>query len=147
LNLKYLRVYVEKIMKKMTKIIGTLSLFGLLVSCGTPTRFLPVLAERGVAPVEREFHAKQEGYGIDRKILKTFQKGYIEEGMTQRMVSLLWGPANREFKNGEVWEYTDQAGNVITTVHFDDTKKLIGEVHRLVTQIKGDRYGGTPAPK
>jgi hypothetical protein len=139
--------YMEIFVKKMTKIIGSLSLLGLLVSCGTPTRFLPILNERGVAQVERDFHSKQEGYGIDKKLLRTFSKGYVEEGMTQRMVSLLWGPANREFDDGQVWEYTDQAGNVITKVYFGETRKILQEVHPIVTRLEGNRYGGALPPK
>lgn len=139
--------YMEIFVKKMTKIIGALSLLGLLASCGTPKRFLPVLNERGIAEVERDFHAKQEGYGVDKKLLRTFSKGYVEEGMTQRMVSLLWGPANREFKDGQAWEYTDQEGNVITTVYFGETRKILHETHPIVTRLEGNRYGGALPPQ
>ncbi len=106
----------------------------------------PVLIERGVEPFEREFHITQEGYGIPKSIKKTFMQGYIEEGMTQEMVRLLWGPPNRDFDDNKVWEYVDRQGNVITTVKFYDTKNILGRDYPLVTEISGDRYGGSPPP-
>jgi hypothetical protein len=125
--------------------IGLISIVLFLVGCASKA-YNPILIQRGVEPFEREFHVTQEGYGVPKNIKKTFMSGYIEEGMTQEMVRLLWGPPNRSFEDNKVWEYTDREGNIITTVKFFETEVVLGMERPLVTEISGDRYGGSAAP-
>lgn len=111
-----------------------------LVACSKHTS--PVLVERGVEPYEREYHVKQEGYGLSSQVKKTFMEGYVVEGMTQEMVALLWGPPDREFNEGKTWEYVTEEGDIITTVIFEGEQIILNQTHKIVTDIQGDRSGG-----
>lgn len=113
-----------------------------LTACSKHTS--PVLIERGVEPYEREYHVKQEGYGLSSQVKKTFMQGYVVEGMTQEMVALLWGPPDREFNEGKTWEYVTTEGDIITTVIFEGEQIILNETHKIVTDIQGDRTGGKP---
>jgi hypothetical protein len=106
-----------------------------------------VLIERGVAPFEREFHVRQEGYGIERRVQQAFLRGYVEPGMNQEMVRLLWGPPNRDLENSTVWEYTNRKGELITRVHFiDNPTPSLGMKEKVVDYLEGDRFGGSNPP-
>ena len=106
----------------------------------------PILVERGVESFEREYHVTQEGYGIEPSLKKTFISGYVAEGMSQEMVGLLWGPPDRAFEENIVWEYVNREGSVITTVKFEKHIIRLGERVPIVSDVIGDRYGGSPAP-
>ncbi len=109
-----------------------------------------VLVERGVEQYEREYFATKESMGIEKRLKDIFLQGYIEEGMTQEMVNLLWGPPDREMQDGYVWEYLTREGNLITRLKWKDPKqaRLKGYEHELVLEkIEGDRYGGSQPPK
>ncbi len=106
----------------------------------------PVLVNRGVEPFERKYHVTKEGYGIAKRLTKTFISGYIEEGMSQDMVALLWGVANRSNEDDTIWEYTTQSGVMISTVKFNKSKEILGRKVLLVTDVLGDRYGGSLPP-
>jgi len=107
----------------------------------------PILVERGVPEYEREYLTTKEGYGIDNRLKKIFLAGYIEEGMNQEMVRLLWGPPDREFEDGSIWEFVNREGVLITRVKFKEAEKLrLGIREMVVSSIEGDRYGGSPAP-
>ena len=133
-------------MKSVLKVaLVALPLLGSLVSCSKHNS--PVLVERGVEPYEREYHVKQEGYGLSSQVKKTFMEGYVVEGMTQEMVRLLWGPPDREFNEGKTWEYVTNEGEIITKVLFDGEKVILNIPHKIVTDIQGDRFGGNPPKK
>lgn len=108
-----------------------------------------ILVERGagVQDYEREYLVTQEGYGIDSRLKKIFVQGYVEEGMIQEMVRLLWGVPDREFDNGMTWEYVTKTGELITRVKFkkSDLPRL-GVYDYVVYAIEGDRYGGSQPP-
>ena len=102
----------------------------------------PILIERGEGrnEYEREYFAIKESMGIDKRLKDVFKQGYIEEGMTNDMVNLLWGPPDHEYtREGELitrlfWKHPDQA-------------RLKGyEEEWILEKIEGDRYGGSPAP-
>ena len=61
----------------------------------------PILIERGEGrkEYEREYFAVKESMGIDKRLKDVFKQGYIEEGMTNDMVNLLWGPPDHEKTN------------------------------------------------
>ena len=69
----------------------------------------PILIERGEGrkEYEREYFAVKESMGIDKRLKDVFKQGYIEEGMTNDMVNLLWGPPDHEKTNDKtsIWEY------------------------------------------
>lgn len=106
-----------------------------------------ILVERGVPEFEREYLVTKEGFGIDNRLKKIFVQGYIEEGMTQEMVAMLWGPGDRMLDDGKVWEYVTREGNLITRVKFElnETPRL-GVRELVVSSIEGDRYGGSLPP-
>jgi hypothetical protein len=107
----------------------------------------PILVERGVPVYERDYLVTQEGYGIDNRLRKIFVSGYIEEGMNQEMVMMLWGPPDREFDEGAIWEYVNNEGYLITRVKFAKSEKARLGIHEMiVTSIEGDRYGGSLPP-
>ena len=108
----------------------------------------PILIERGVQQYEREYLVTQEGFGIDNRLKKIFVQGYLEEGMTQEMVNMLWGPPDREFEDGITWEYCTKDGSLISRVKFkkSDLPRL-GNYEMVVSSIEGDRYGGSPSPE
>ena len=58
----------------------------------------PILIERGEGrkEFEREYFVVKESMGIDKRLKDVFKQGYIEEGMTNDMVNLLWGPPDHE---------------------------------------------------
>ena len=97
-----------------------LALSGLLFwGCANKTSS-PILIERGVGQneYEREYFVTKESMGIDKRLKDVFKQGYIEEGMTNDMVNLLWGQARLKGYENE-W---------------------------ILEKIEGDRYGGSPAP-
>lgn len=110
----------------------------------------PVLVERGVKQYERDYFATKESMGVEKRLKDIFQMGYIEEGMNQEMVNLLWGPPDHELKDGAVWEYYSPEGNLITRLIWEKTDRvrLKGYEDELVLKkIEGDRYGGSPPPQ
>lgn len=116
-----------------------------LLSCGKHSS--PILVERGVEVYEREYLVTQEGYGLEPRLKKIFVQGYIEEGMTQEMVNMLWGPPDRELEDGMTWEYVTKEGNLITRVKFKKSDVPRLEVYEnKVASIEGDRYGGSLPP-
>jgi len=126
----------------------TLALMAGLALMGCSNRHVsPILVERGVEVYEREYLVTQEGFGIDNRLKKIFVQGYIEEGMSQEMVNMLWGPPDRELGEGITWEYVTREGNLITRVKFkrSDVPRL-GVYEMTVIAIEGDRYGGSLAP-
>jgi hypothetical protein len=109
----------------------------------------PILVERGVEQYERDYFATKESMGIDKRLQDIFRQGYIEEGMTQEMVNLLWGPPDVEKQDGYLWEYYTRDGKLITRLIWKkpDQARMEGYEEELVLQkIEGDRYGGSPAP-
>jgi hypothetical protein len=107
----------------------------------------PILVERGVEEYDRKFFVEKEGYGIDRRLKDVFLAGYIEEGMTQEMVRMQWGPPDREFDDSKIWEYVTREGNLITRVKFEQGKVArLGIREMEVVTIEGDRYGGSLPP-
>ncbi len=124
------------------KIIVSVALLASVIGCSKHSS--PVLIERGVPVYEREYQVKQEGYGLSSSIKKTFMEGYVVEGMTQEMVFLLWGPPDREFNENKNWEYVTNEGEIITSVVFDAEQLILNQMHKIVTDIQGDRYGGNP---
>ena len=80
----------------------------------------PILIERGVGQneYEREYFAIKESMGIDKRLKDVFKQGYIEEGMTNDMVNLLWGPPDHESETDTscVWEYYTREGQLITGI-------------------------------
>ncbi|MCF0216573.1 MAG: hypothetical protein HUK21_08880 [Fibrobacteraceae bacterium] len=111
----------------------------------------PILIERGVGQneYEREYFAIKESMGIDKRLKDVFKQGYIEEGMTNDMVNLLWGPPDLEKEDGKIWEYYTREGNLITRLiwkHPDQARLKGYESEWILEKIEGDRYGGSPAP-
>lgn len=113
----------------------------------------PILIERGVGQneYEREYFAIKESMGIDKRLKDVFKQGYIEEGMTNDMVNLLWGPPDHErtTEKQSVWEYYTREGELITRLFWKhpDQARLKGyEEEWILEKIEGDRYGGSPAP-
>ncbi len=113
----------------------------------------PILIERGEGrkEFEREYFVVKESMGIDKRLKDVFKQGYIEEGMTNDMVNLLWGPPDHETSNDEqsIWEYYTREGKLITRLFWKhpDTARLKGyEGEWILDKIEGDRYGGSPAP-
>ena len=113
----------------------------------------PVLIERGEGrkEYEREYFAIKESMGIDKRLKDVFKQGYIEEGMTNDMVNLLWGPPDHEKTDDStsVWEYYTREGNLITRLfwkHPDEARLKGYEEECILVKIEGDRYGGSPAP-
>ena len=95
-----------------------LALCGLLFwGCANKTSS-PILIERGVGQneYEREYFVTKESMGIDKRLKDVFKQGYIEEGMTNDMVNLLWGPPDHEVETdtSSVWEYYTAEGKLIT---------------------------------
>ena len=134
---------------KWNKLI-VLGLAALSLSACNSRHSSPVLVERGVEQYEREYFATKESMGIEKRLKDIFLQGYIEEGMTQEMVNLLWGPPDREMQDGYVWEYLTREGNLITRLKWKDPEqaRLKGYEHELVLEkIEGDRYGGSQPPK
>ena len=78
----------------------------------------PILIERGEGrnEYEREYFAVKESMGIDKRLKDVFKQGYIEEGMTNDMVNLLWGPPDHEktTEKQSIWEYYTREGELIT---------------------------------
>lgn len=108
-----------------------------------------VLVERGVEQYEREYFATKESMGIEKRLKDIFLMGYIEEGMTQEMVNLLWGPPDHELDDGYVWEYYSRDGKLITRLKWKkpDVSRLEGYENELILEkIEGDRYGGSQPP-
>lgn len=106
-----------------------------------------ILIQRGVQQYEREYLVTQEGYGIDNRLKKIFVQGYLEEGMTQEMVNMLWGPPDRDLDDEKTWEYLNRDGNLISRVKFKESDQArLGNVELVVSVIEGDRYGGSPPP-
>ncbi|MBO5422907.1 MAG: hypothetical protein J6A06_03865 [Fibrobacteraceae bacterium] len=126
---------------------------GVLTFAGCASRYSsPVLIERGEGrkDYEREYFAIKESMGIDRRLKEVFMQGYIEEGMTNDMVNLLWGPPDRESDDGFVWEYYTREGKLITRLLWKnpETARLKGYENEMVLEkIEGDRYGGSPPPQ
>ena len=113
----------------------------------------PILIERGEGrkEYEREYFAIKESMGIDKRLKDVFKQGYIEEGMTNDMVNLLWGPPDHEKTDDStsVWEYYTREGNLITSLfwkHPDEARLKGYEEEWILVKIEGDRYGGSPAP-
>ena len=113
----------------------------------------PILIERGVGQneYEREYFAIKESMGIDKRLKDVFKQGYIEEGMTNDMVNLLWGPPDHEKTTDKqsIWEYYTREGELITRLFWKhpDQARLKGyEEEWILEKIEGDRYGGSPAP-
>jgi hypothetical protein len=111
----------------------------------------PILVNRGVPEYERQYLVEKEGYGIDKRLKKIFLQGYIEEGMTQEMVMMLWGPPDREFTEENIWEWViingENAGSLISRVKFKPAdQKRLGIQEMVVDVIEGDRYGGSLPP-
>ena len=125
---------------------------GVLTFAGCASRYSsPVLIERGEGrkDYEREYFAIKESMGIDRRLKEVFMQGYIEEGMTNDMVNLLWGPPDRESDDGFVWEYYTREGKLITRLLWKnpETARLKGYENEMVLEkIEGDRYVPTPLP-
>ena len=130
-----------------------LALCGLLFwGCANKTSS-PILIERGVGQneYEREYFVTKESMGIDKRLKDVFKQGYIEEGMTNDMVNLLWGPPDHETSNDEqsIWEYYTREGKLITRLiwkHPDQARLKGYEGEWILDKIEGDRYGGSPAP-
>ena len=113
----------------------------------------PILIERGEGrkEYEREYFAIKESMGIDKRLKDIFKQGYIEEGMTNDMVNLLWGPPDNEKTDDStsVWEYYTREGQLITRLfwkHPDEARLKGYEEEWILVKIEGDRYGGSPAP-
>lgn len=113
----------------------------------------PILIERGEGrkEFEREYFVTKESMGIDKRLKDVFKQGYIEEGMTNDMVNLLWGPPDHEksTETSSVWEYYTVEGKLITRLFWKhpDQARLKGyEEEWILEKIEGDRYGGSPAP-
>ena len=113
----------------------------------------PVLIERGEGrkEYEREYFAIKESMGIDKRLKDVFKQGYIEEGMTNDMVNLLWGPPDHEKTDdsSSVCEYYTREGQLITRLfwkHPDEARLKGYEEEWILVKIEGDRYGGSPAP-
>ena len=113
----------------------------------------PILIERGEGrkEYEREYFAIKESMGIDKRLKDIFKQGYIEEGMTNDMVNLLWGPPDHEKTDDStsVWEYYTREGQLITRLfwkHPDEARLKGYEEEWILVKIEGDRYGGSPAP-
>ena len=113
----------------------------------------PILIERGVGQneYEREYFAIKESMGIDKRLKDVFKQGYIEEGMTNDMVNLLWGPPDHESETdtSSVWEYYTREGQLITRLiwkHPEQARLKGYENEWILEKIEGDRYGGSPAP-
>ncbi len=113
----------------------------------------PILIERGVGQneYEREYFVTKESMGIEKRLKDVFKQGYIEEGMTNDMVNLLWGPPDHETETdtSSVWEYYTEEGKLITRLFWKhpDQARLKGyENEWILEKIEGDRYGGSPAP-
>ncbi|WP_290745162.1 hypothetical protein [Fibrobacter sp. UBA4309] len=113
----------------------------------------PILIERGEGRKEweREYFVVKESMGIDKRLKDVFKQGYIEEGMTNDMVNLLWGPPDHETETetSSVWEYYTREGQLITRLIWKhpDIARLKGfEGEWVLEKIEGDRYGGSPAP-
>lgn len=111
----------------------------------------PILIERGEGrkDYEREYFVIKESMGIDKRLKDIFKAGYIEEGMTNDMVNLLWGPPDRESEDGLTWEYFTVEGKLITRLlwKYPEEARLKGyEDEKILDKIEGDRYGGSPAP-
>lgn len=125
---------------------------GGLMLMGCTSRYdSPVLVDRGSTKqdaYEAEWLATKEGFGIDTRLKKVFQQGYIEEGMNQDMVNLLWGPPDRELDEGRVWEYLNHdTGALITRLKWKESEtKRLDNTELVLETIEGDRYGGSPAP-
>ena len=130
-----------------------LALCGLLFwGCANKTSS-PILIERGVGQneYEREYFVTKESMGIDKRLKDVFKQGYIEEGMTNDMVNLLWGPPDHEktTEKQSIWEYYTREGELITRLFWKhpDQARLKGyEEEWILEKIEGDRYGGSPAP-
>jgi hypothetical protein len=130
-----------------------LALGGLLLwGCANKTSS-PILIERGVGQneYEREYFVTKESMGIDKRLKDVFKQGYIEEGMTNDMVNLLWGPPDHEVETdtSSVWEYYTAEGKLITRLiwkHPDQARLKGYENEWILEKIEGDRYGGSPAP-
>ena len=99
----------------------------------------PILIERGEGrkDYEREYFAIKESMGIDRRLKEVFMQGYIEEGMTNDMVNLLWGPPDRESDDGFVWEYYTREGKLITRLLWKNPEqaRLKGYENELVLDM------------
>ena len=113
----------------------------------------PILIERGEGrnEYEREYFVTKESMGIEKRLKDVFKQGYIEEGMTNDMVNLLWGPPDHETETDStsVWEYYTEEGKLITRLFWKhpDQARLKGyEGEKILDKIEGDRYGGSPAP-
>ena len=113
----------------------------------------PILIERGEGRKEweREYFVVKESMGIDKRLKDVFKQGYIEEGMTNDMVNLLWGPPDHEVETdtSSVWEYYTVEGKLITRLiwkHPDQARLKGYENEWILEKIEGDRYGGSPAP-
>jgi hypothetical protein len=113
----------------------------------------PILIERGEGRKEweREYFVVKESMGIDKRLKDVFKQGYIEEGMTNDMVNLLWGPPDHETstEKSSVWEYYTVEGKLITRLiwkHPDQARLKGYEEEWILEKIEGDRYGGSPAP-
>ena len=130
-----------------------LALSGLLFwGCANKTSS-PILIERGVGQneYEREYFVTKESMGIDKRLKDVFKQGYIEEGMTNDMVNLLWGPPDHEKSTDKqsIWEYYTREGKLITRLiwkHPDQARLKGYEEEWILEKIEGDRYGGSPAP-
>jgi hypothetical protein len=130
-----------------------IALSGLLFwGCANKTSS-PILIERGVGQneYEREYFVTKESMGIDKRLKDVFKQGYIEEGMTNDMVNLLWGPPDHEVETdtSSVWEYYTAEGKLITRLiwkHPDQARLKGYENEWILEKIEGDRYGGSPAP-
>ncbi|HSQ42587.1 MAG TPA: hypothetical protein VLM37_09930 [Fibrobacteraceae bacterium] len=132
-------------MKRIFIFLALVFPIGFLSCAGRHTS--PILVERGVQQYEREYQVTEEGFGIDNRLKKVFLMGYIEEGMNQDMVNMLWGPPDREFDDGKIWEYLTREGNLITRVKFKRNEIARLGVHEMIVEaIEGDRYGGSPPP-
>ena len=127
---------------------------GALLFCSCASRYSsPILIERGEGRKEweREYFVVKESMGIDKRLKDVFKQGYIEEGMTNDMVNLLWGPPDHETETDTscVWEYYTREGQLITRLiwkHPEQARLKGYENEWILNKIEGDRYGGSPAP-
>lgn len=108
------------------------AILGFLSGCATNKP----LADRGLPIAERRDFIIQNGYGIRQEIKDSFLAGHVCKGMAQDLVFQLYGAADREGDAGQLWEYIDRRGNLITGVRFSEGR---------VSEVLGDPTGGAKA--
>ena len=139
----------------MKKILLAILAASVLMSCASKQQSSILIKRSGIKADERDYHVVQEGFGIDSQLKKLFLAGYIAEGMNKNLVNLLWGPPDRELKDGLVWEYLSyekgNEGELISRLKWEevDPYKHKGadwtNASKLI-EIEGDPYGGSEPP-